>query len=871
MKKKSLIILGVIVCVIVIFLGYIFIYKQNGKGSNSLIVLKGETLTGKELLKKISNENVDIEQKITDGVVIDINKSMLDTDMYEVVDVVYLGNNKIKLVVKNKTIVEVVEKEEGVITEPETKKRKLGDIYYDDSIDIRDLVKYAQYVDGLNALSSSDLEYADLNNDGYYDLIDVDILSHCVAGATKYCDFPVTNYDLEVYGDLNRNHKIDSIDMVKLAQYVEGKIELEDSLKLYADLNLDNKIDYIDVDILSRKIVGDEKYQKLPIRNLDKILNYGNVDNLTGITYKDLTKLYNYIKGNEELKGIALLSADLNKDGKIDYVDLTILHGYLNKIKGYETLPNTNISKSIMYGDINQDGKVDEKDATLLSQYLAKWNLNLNPNQLLAMDVNLDGKIDGKDQIILARYLAKESGYTELPYLNNVKQVVYGDANKDGKVDYIDLNELNLFLQENNQNKFDALTKIAVDLNKDGKIDYVDLTILHGYLNKIKGYETLPNTNISKSIMYGDINQDGKVDEKDATLLSQYLAKWNLNLNPNQLLAMDVNLDGKIDGKDQIILARYLAKESGYTELPYLNNVKQVVYGDANKDGKVDYIDLNELNLFLQENNQNKFDALAKIAVDLNKDGKIDYVDLTILHGYLKRVSGFEKLPNEKIKTISKYGDLNNDGIINQKDADILAEMMGKNEIPSGVNAIISDIYMDGSFDIRDLLALGQFIAGTIKSIPTLNTNDVRTYGDLNGDGKVDYTDLKNLYLLTEGKYSLNVKYIADLNSDGKINMVDVTILHGYLNKMNGYETLPNTKITSAVKYGNVNRDVEVDEKDYKILQQYLAKWYLNLSSNQLLAMDVNLDGKINGVDSIILKGYINKDAKYSTLPFLNN
>ena len=718
MKKKSLIILGVIVCVIVIFLGYIFIYKQNGKGSNSLMVLKGETLTGKELLKKISNENVDIEQKITDGVVIDINKSMLDTDMYEVVDVVYLGNNKIKLVVKNKTIVEVVEKEEGVITEPETKKRKLGDIYYDDSIDIRDLVKYAQYVDGLNAFSSSDLEYADLNNDGYYDLIDVDILSHCVAGATKYCDFPVTNYDLEVYGDLNRDHKIDSIDMVKLAQYVEGKIELEDSLKLYADLNLDNKIDYIDVDILSRKIVGDEKYQKLPIRNLDEILNYGNVDNLTGITYKDLTKLYNYIKGNEELKGIALLSADLNKDGKIDYVDLTILHGYLNKIKGYATLPNTNISKSIIYGDINQDGKVDEKDATLLSQYLAKWNLNLNPNQLLAMDVNLDGKIDGKDQIILARYLAKESGYTELPYLNNVKQVVYGDANKDGKVDYIDLNELNLFLQENNQNKFDAL---------------------------------------------------------------------------------------------------------------------------------------------------------AKIAVDLNKDGKIDYVDLTILHGYLKRVSGFEKLPNEKIKTISKYGDLNNDGIINQKDADILAEMMGKNEIPSGVNAIISDIYMDGSFDIRDLLALGQFIAGTIKSIPTLNTNDVRTYGDLNGDGKVDYTDLKNLYLLTEGKYSLNVKYIADLNKDGKINMVDVTILHGYLNKMNGYETLPNTKITSAVKYGNVNRDVEVDEKDYKILQQYLAKWYLNLSSNQLLAMDVNLDGKINGVDSIILKGYINKDAKYSALPFLNN
>ena len=237
MKKKSLIILGVIVCVIVIFLGYIFIYKQNGKDSNSLIVLKGETLTGKELLKKISNENVDIEQKITDGVVIDINKSMLDTDMYEVVDVVYLGNNKIKLVVKNKTIVEVVEKEEGVITEPETKKRKLGDIYYDDSIDIRDLVKYAQYVDGLNALSSSDLEYADLNNDGYYDLIDVDILSHCVAGAAKTGDL---EFDLEF--EVYANNIPDVITGTQAENLLESIKNAKDDAIIYVDATNDSII-----------------------------------------------------------------------------------------------------------------------------------------------------------------------------------------------------------------------------------------------------------------------------------------------------------------------------------------------------------------------------------------------------------------------------------------------------------------------------------------------------------------------------------------------------------------------------------------------------------------------------------------------------
>lgn len=188
-------------------------------------------------MKKISNENVDIEQKITDGVVIDINKSMLDTDMYEVVDVVYLGNNKIKLVVKNKTIVEVVEKEEGVITEPETKKRKLGDIYYDDSIDIRDLVKYAQYVDGLNAFSSSDLEYADLNNDGYYDLIDVDILSHCVAGAAKTGDL---EFDLEF--EVYANNIPDVITGTQAENLLESIKNAKDDAIIYVDATNDSII-----------------------------------------------------------------------------------------------------------------------------------------------------------------------------------------------------------------------------------------------------------------------------------------------------------------------------------------------------------------------------------------------------------------------------------------------------------------------------------------------------------------------------------------------------------------------------------------------------------------------------------------------------
>lgn len=184
MSKRSTIIVGVVVCLLVMFLGYFLGHKYTGRDNsfNSLTVLKGETLSGKQLLEKIEDTSVDIEQKITDGVVINIDKSMLDTDMYEVVDVVNLGNNKIKLVVRNKTVTE-------------------------------------------------------------------------------------------------------------------------------------------------------------------------------------------------------------------------------------------DVAREVVYGDANLDGKVDEADLTLLKQYLAKWELNLNVNQLLAMDVNLDGKVDGKDQVILSKYLAHESGYDKLPYV----------------------------------------------------------------------------------------------------------------------------------------------------------------------------------------------------------------------------------------------------------------------------------------------------------------------------------------------------------------------------------------------------------------------------------------------------------------------
>lgn len=71
------------------------------------------------------------------------------------------------------------------------------------------------------------------------------------------------------------------------------------------------------------------------------------------------------------------------------------------------------VSDSV-FGDLNRDGKVDEADKTLLLAYLADPEAE-NDLDLAAADVNLDGKVNNLDRAILTRHLAGWEGYQSLP------------------------------------------------------------------------------------------------------------------------------------------------------------------------------------------------------------------------------------------------------------------------------------------------------------------------------------------------------------------------------------------------------------------------------------------------------------------------
>ena len=59
--------------------------------------------------------------------------------------------------------------------------------------------------------------------------------------------------------------------------------------------------------------------------------------------------------------------------------------------------------KSILYGDVNSDGSIDSLDVTLLMKYLADWEVDLD---LQAADVNMDGVVDSLDATLLMKHVA---------------------------------------------------------------------------------------------------------------------------------------------------------------------------------------------------------------------------------------------------------------------------------------------------------------------------------------------------------------------------------------------------------------------------------------------------------------------------------
>ena len=333
MKKRFVV---VILAVVVVF-GLSFLAYNIGKNYDTgnddyekiVSKIKGKTLSGKQLLSEIEDalSVADIEQEIMDGVVISIDKSILDTDTYEIIDVVLLEDNKIKLIVRNKTV-------EITPDVPEDTVRAYGDVYFDGEVDVKDMILLLRYASLVETVSEEDFFFADLNVDGLVDNTDVIILERHLIGQIGYETLPLSDVDLKlVYGDVNLDGVVNGLDSIKLEKYLNGSETIDTEGRLNADLDLDGEVTKADLNILSKYLA---KYDiTLPVKDV----KYGdvNLDGVVNSADSDLLKKY-FVK-SVNLNALQQIIADLNADGKLNAIDNIILERYLAKWQGYEKLP----------------------------------------------------------------------------------------------------------------------------------------------------------------------------------------------------------------------------------------------------------------------------------------------------------------------------------------------------------------------------------------------------------------------------------------------------------------------------------------------------------------------------------------------------
>ena len=517
-------------------------------------------------------------------------------------------------------------------------------------------------------------------------------------------------------------------------------------------------------------------FQKIAIGELESF-SIGDVNGDGKITKEDALLLQNYSifpedYANEipyEIRKNADKYLDLDQDGNIDVVDVTILKAYVDK--KITQLPHKHTYKdnvctgckhelTIIYGDVNGDGVVTAKDRLALTKYIQNQDEKID---VKAADLNLDGKIDIVDLMILKKHIAKWADFSKLPH----------DCKKPYTTE----------IRQKDENEHEIVYTCGCGLSLGEVSEEHELK--DGKCAKC-GYE-------QKEILYGDVNGDGVVTAKDRLALTKYVLNQNEEID---MKASDLNLDGKVDAADLLILTKHLAKWTDFLSLPhdckkpYTTAIKQsdaknheivytcgcglslgqvteahelkndkctkcgyekeIIYGDVNGDGVVTAKDRLALTKYIQ-NQDEKIDVKA---ADLNLDGKIDIVDLMILKKHIAKWADFSKLPHDCKKpytTEIRQKDENEHEIVYTCGCGLsLGEVSEEHELKDGKCAKCG-------YEQKEIL-----------------------YGDVNGDGTVDFYDVAKLNAYLKNNSTKINEKVADVNADGKITEEDATILYAY-------------------------------------------------------------------------------------------
>lgn len=209
---------------------------------------------------------------------------------------------------------------------------------------------------------------------------------------------------------------------------------------------------------------------------------------------------------------------------------------------------------------------------------------------------------------------------TKVPFY--VGDVMYGDVNFDGVIDYNDEAMMLSFLKHETYPS--QLHLLVLDINKNGNVDKYDIKYIRECIANPINIKTF-------KVCKGDINGDGKINSDDVSLVIDfYSPNVNVPSSNNIFTAADINNDGYVDAIDIGYLQNYTAMYM--YESYFYRNAK---YGDINFDGNITADDYNILQLCIQSAGEHSITPEITAVGDINGDGLVDIDDYYVIKAYV--------------------------------------------------------------------------------------------------------------------------------------------------------------------------------------------------------------------------------------------
>ena len=342
---------------------------------------------------------------------------------------------------------------------------EVGDINFDGKIDLQDYTMLANYTaEGDNAdklhwkATKKQLAVMDINKDGVINTDDAILLSKFINKESTTPSLGTVQYTYETETDTNINNV---------------------SNFLIIDGHYDDNINIPFGDFVNDSWIIHEKFFNY-LLNMS-ITPYTNADDITYL--QQLLKQY-YPQYS--------LQRDYFYPGRFDT-------NMKNLIKKYQLS-----QADYTLGDLNKDNKLDKVDLQLLRHYLDK----------MYGDIDSDGNVNNTDKELLRNYLQNNLKELSEPEINKCKEFI----NKYGKENALDI--MQEFI-DNTTYDLSATQKIRADVNQDGRIDEDDYTFLKNQIDT--NGDLLKDYNISFMLGYCDVqteallemdyNSDGRISE----------------------------------------------------------------------------------------------------------------------------------------------------------------------------------------------------------------------------------------------------------------------------------------------------------------------------------------------------------------------